>query len=175
MSLEPHTHSGASFQHHQQPSSCFKQTEILYDKNATSVEHFHCDEIQKPKKVVIKTTLYKKPNFGHITESRKWSSTNTIPSPLRHCSPIPDEEFHYTPKPLTSQSPSTLFADNEVASILGSKTTVGSPSFATTTFSGSPSTQKINCAPTPLRSFDFNLLDDDQEDCPRCSNPGILQ
>ncbi|EDR23793.1 hypothetical protein EDI_310240 [Entamoeba dispar SAW760] len=107
---------------------------------------------------------------NRLIESRKWRSTNALPSPLRHCSPVPDDEAIYRILPPPSVSPGTAYADNEIASILSQSI----PSDSTSPLY--PRTGKsvdIHYSPIPMRAFDFN--EDDNEYCSRCSNPGIFQ
>ncbi|BFU20351.1 hypothetical protein EHI8A_001280 [Entamoeba histolytica HM-1:IMSS-B] len=113
--------------------------------------------------------LNKKNN--RLIESRKWRSTNALPSPLRHCSPIPDDEAIYRILPAPSVSPGTAYADNEIASILSQSipSDSTSPSYPCTNRS-----IDIHYSPIPMRAFEFNEEEDD-EYCSRCSNPGIFQ
>ncbi|ELP90740.1 hypothetical protein EIN_025790, partial [Entamoeba invadens IP1] len=101
--------------------------------------------------------LTPRPHRSRLDCSRKWKSTNTLPSPLRHCSPIlddPSTDNFINGLPPVAVSPGTQFADFEIAEILGSRR------------KGDKQSGK-----TPEQDF---VLDDQLSVSElRCSNPGI--
>ncbi|KAL7715566.1 Uncharacterized protein QTN25_006963 [Entamoeba marina] len=85
-------------------------------------------------------------------------SRDTIPSPLRHESPVHYDDLDLSCLPPPIKSPTTAFADDEIAQILNMLKSDES----------TPQTQ------SPI--YSFNILDGDEtcvEPCPTCRNPGI--
>ena len=87
-----------------------------------------------------------------------------VPSPLRHCSPIPEDEISYD---------QCNVVEKEIASILR-KTSPNPLSYK----SDSPYELKKSEDLSEEFDFDFDIdcdVDDDEYACCRCSNPGIFE
>ncbi|ELP92991.1 hypothetical protein EIN_051560 [Entamoeba invadens IP1] len=112
-----------------------------------------------------------------LSDTRKWSSTNALPSPLRQCLFVSDEDSLQTNRPQRSSSPLTELADNEVAAILSANTEFQFVSQSTPIDRSDSVVPHISPSltnKTPESNFALNE-DEQPQYFQRCSNPGILE